>query len=130
MNQLQTASQTAKVACSIGYTAIMLLESRVEYLAHKRRLAATAHTRDHSHHVKRKAHIQVLEVILRSTLNLNVVVPYTTIGRDIVGKLIRLGRTSIYYFATMTTCFRTNLYGVIGCFLYLVVVLNHHNRIA
>ena len=130
MNQLQTASQTAEVACSVGYTAIMLLESGVEHLAHKRRLAATTHTRDHGHHVKRKAHIQVLEVILRSTLNLDVVVPYTTIGRDIVGKFVRLGSTCIYHFAAMATGFRTNLYGVIGCFLYLVIVLNHHNRIA
>ena len=130
MNQLQTAPQTAKVTRSFGYTAIVLLQRRVEHLRNQRRFAAAADTRHHSHHIQREANIDVLEVILCRTDNLYIVIPCTPIRRNRVGEFLYLWCPCIYQFAAMATCFWTNLYRIIRCFLYLIIVLHDDDRIA
>ena len=72
-HQVQTAVQMTEITGMLGKrTAVMLLQCRVEYLAHQTRLAAPAHACYHRHHMERKTNRQVLEVVLASTFHLNV----------------------------------------------------------
>ena len=130
MNQLQTAPQTAKVTRSFGYTAIMLLQRRVQHFRDERRLTAAADTRHHRHYIQREANVNVLEVVLGRTDNLYIVIPCTPIRRNRIREFLYLRRPSIYQFAAVATCFRTNLYGVIRCFLYLIIVLYDDDCVA
>ena len=127
---MQAAPEATKVACSLGYTAIMFLEGRVEDFGDERRLAATAHACDNRHDVERETDIEVLEVVLRRADDLYIIVPLSAERRYNIGELVYFRQASIDYFASVSSGFGPHLNGIIGSFLYLIVMLDDDNGVA
>ena len=128
---MHASAQTAIIACVLGsYAAVMFLQGRVEHLAHERRFAAAAHACDHREYTQRELDIQVLQVVLGSTDDLDIVAPRSALRRYNGGKILQARFAYVGYLSAVTAGFRSDLYHIVGSHHYILVVLHDHDRVA
>ena len=131
MHELETSADVAEVTCVFGeYAAVMFLEGRVEHFADERTLATTADACYAGHNVQRKTNCQVLEIVLASSFDLDVVIPMSALPGNFVMNEFGSRFAFIDHFSTVSSGVRPDLYDVICSSDDIFVVLDYDDGIA
>ena len=128
---MHTAFQTAVIACVLGCNAaVVLLQGRVEHLAHQRRFAAAADTCYHGQHAQGELDVQVLQVVLCCTYYLYIVTPRPALWGDNRGELMQARFAYVGDLTTVAAGFGPNLDHIIRRHHDILIVLYYYDRVA
>ena len=137
---------------TIGYLIELAFHGRVENVTNKCGLATTADSCDRSQDIEREFHIYALEVVLTCSLDLNIVVPWTSglrhfnnfpmckivqcVGMDVGWNFVALVFLHVrsislpHYLSSVPSCIGTNVDDIVCSSHDFLVVLNHHDRVS
>ena len=144
-HHLHVALQAEELARTVCNLIELALHRIIENVAHKAALAASAHASHTSHHAKREAHVNALQVVSSSAFHFDIAVRLATGKRQGNGfstseeaqsmrgfadRCDAFGWTIIDDLTTQPACLRAYVDKPVGRADDFLVMLHHNNRIA